>query len=117
MGDPGDSMMLVETGEVRIGYPAPDGRAVVMSELKPGALFGEIALLDGGPRSADATAATNCTLLVFEQHLLRHTRDTPPIGKLSTQGNQRASWWVAMFPYKKEPSCRRPVRMRGILPA
>ena len=70
MGDPGDSMMLVETGEVRISYPAPDGRAVVMSELKPGAVFGEIALLDGGPRSADATAATNCTLLVFERRVL-----------------------------------------------
>ena len=38
-----------------------------MSELKPGAVFGEIALLDGGERSADATAATNCTLLVFER--------------------------------------------------
>lgn len=70
MGDPGDSMMLVEAGEVRISYPAPDGRAVVMSELKPGAVFGEIALLDGGPRSADATASTACRLLVFERRVL-----------------------------------------------
>ena len=39
-------------------------------------MFGEIALLDGGERSADATAATNCTLLVFERRdfvaLLEH---------------------------------------------
>ena len=67
MGDVGTSMMLVQTGEVKIGYPSPDGRAVVLGELKAGAIFGEIALLDGGARSADATASTNCTLLVFER--------------------------------------------------
>jgi CRP-like cAMP-binding protein len=70
MGDIGTSMMLVQTGEVRISYPAPDGRAVVLSELKPGAVFGEIGMLDGGERSADATARTNCTLLVFERRTL-----------------------------------------------
>lgn len=68
MGDAGTSMMLVQTGEVRISYPSPDGRAVLLSELKPGAVFGEIALLDGGERSADAIASTACTLLVFERH-------------------------------------------------
>ena len=67
MGDPSGSMMLVQAGEVTISYPAPDGRVVLLSELWPGAVFGEIALLDGGERSADATAATNCTLLVFER--------------------------------------------------
>jgi CRP/FNR family cyclic AMP-dependent transcriptional regulator len=67
MGDIGASMMLVQAGEVRISYPSADGRAVLLAELKPGAVFGEIALLDGGERSADATAVTNCTLLVFER--------------------------------------------------
>lgn len=67
MGDAGDSMLLVETGEVRISYPSASGKTVLLSELKPGAVFGEIALLDGGERSADATAATNCTLAVFER--------------------------------------------------
>jgi CRP/FNR family cyclic AMP-dependent transcriptional regulator len=69
MGEIGTSMMLVQTGEVRISYPASDGRAVVLSELKPGAVFGEIGMLDGGERSADATAGTNCTLLVFERRM------------------------------------------------
>jgi CRP-like cAMP-binding protein len=68
MGDPGTSMMLVEQGEVRISYPSSEGKIVLLSELKAGAVFGEIALLDGGERSADATAATNGTLLVFERH-------------------------------------------------
>ena len=67
MGDVGTSMMLVQTGEVRISYPSAEGRAILLTELKPGAVFGEIALLDGGERSADATASTNCTLLVFER--------------------------------------------------
>jgi CRP-like cAMP-binding protein len=74
--DPGTSMMLVRTGSVRIGYPTPDGRTFLLAELGPGAVFGEIALLDGGPRSADATAATDCTLLAFERRdflpLLEH---------------------------------------------
>lgn len=67
MDDPGTSMMLVRGGTVRISSPTPEGRSVVLAELGPGAVFGEIALLDGGHRSADATAATDCTLLVFER--------------------------------------------------
>jgi CRP-like cAMP-binding protein len=67
LGDPGTSMMLVRTGTVRIGYPTPDGRSFLLAELGPGGVFGEIALLDGGPRSAEASAATDCMLLVFER--------------------------------------------------
>ena len=67
LDDPGSSMMLVRTGTVRIGYPSPEGRSFLLAELGPGAVLGEIALLDGGPRSADATAGTDCTLLVFER--------------------------------------------------
>jgi CRP-like cAMP-binding protein len=76
MDDPGTSMMLVRTGTVRIGYPTPEGRTFLLAELGPGSVFGEIALLDGGPRSADATAATDCTILAFERRdflpLLEH---------------------------------------------
>ena len=67
LDEPGSSMVLVRTGFVRIGYPSPEGRSLVLAELGPGSVFGEIALLDGGPRSADAIAATDCTLLVFER--------------------------------------------------
>jgi CRP/FNR family transcriptional regulator, cyclic AMP receptor protein len=67
MGDPGSSMMLIQTGQVKISYPSSDGRVILLGEFSPPAVFGEIALLDGGNRSADATATTNCTLLVFER--------------------------------------------------
>jgi CRP-like cAMP-binding protein len=69
MGEIGTAMMVVESGEVRISYPSADGRTVILSELKRGAVFGEIGLLDGGERSANATASTNCTLLVFERRM------------------------------------------------
>jgi CRP-like cAMP-binding protein len=67
MDDPGSAMMLVRTGSVRIGYPTVEGRTFILADLGPGEVFGEIALLDGGRRSADATAITDCTLLVFER--------------------------------------------------
>ena len=76
LGDPGSSMMLVRTGQVRVSHPSPEGRSFLLAELGPGAVFGEIALLDGGPRSADVTAVVETTLLVFERRdfvpLLQH---------------------------------------------
>jgi CRP/FNR family transcriptional regulator, cyclic AMP receptor protein len=67
MGDGGTSMILVKSGEVRISHPSANGRNIILTDLRPGMVFGEIALLDGGVRSADATAITNCSLLVFER--------------------------------------------------
>ena len=65
--DPGSAMMLVRSGTVRISYPTLDGRVFLLADLGPGDVLGEIAMLDGGNRSADATALTDCTLLVFER--------------------------------------------------
>jgi CRP-like cAMP-binding protein len=76
MGDEGSSMMLVRRGLLRVTRPSPEGRAFLLAELGPGAVVGEIALLDGGPRSADVTAVAETTLLVFERRdfvpLLEH---------------------------------------------
>ena len=55
-GDPGDSMMAVLNGRVSISAPSPDGRHVVLSVLRDGNIFGEIALLDGKERTADVNA-------------------------------------------------------------
>lgn len=67
VGDPGYSMMGVAVGTVRISLPTPKGRDIILADLGPGELFGEIALLDGKPRSANATALTKCELLVLER--------------------------------------------------
>jgi CRP/FNR family transcriptional regulator, cyclic AMP receptor protein len=66
-GDDGSSMMAVLNGRVRIGTTSPDGKEVTLNTIEPGEVFGEIALLDGKPRSADATAAEDTTLLVLER--------------------------------------------------
>jgi CRP/FNR family transcriptional regulator, cyclic AMP receptor protein len=67
VGDPGGSMMAVLAGTVRISLPTVKGKEVILADLRTGELFGEIALLDGKPRSANATALTKCELLVLER--------------------------------------------------
>jgi hypothetical protein len=67
MGSPGDSMMAVLTGNIRISVPALDGREVLLAILHPGEVFGEIALLDGKERTADAWAITDCKLGILER--------------------------------------------------
>lgn len=67
MGSPGDSMVAVLTGTIRISMPSPDGKEIVLAILGPGELCGEIALLDGKERTADAKAATDCNVVVLER--------------------------------------------------
>jgi len=59
--------MVIVNGTVRISLPGPRGRGVIIADLGPGEVLGEVALLDGKERSADATAHTNCDLLVLER--------------------------------------------------
>lgn len=69
-GDPGDSMMAVLKGRVSISTTSQDGRQVVLSVLREGAVFGEIALLDGKERTADVTALTDCEVLIVPRRSL-----------------------------------------------
>lgn len=69
-GTHGSSMMAIAKGSVRISALTPTARDVVLAELQVGEVFGEITLLDGGERSADAIAQTNCTLVVLERRAL-----------------------------------------------
>lgn len=55
-GDPGQVMYIVRQGKVKISLTSPDGQEVSLALLGPGECFGELALLDGQPRSADAAA-------------------------------------------------------------
>jgi CRP-like cAMP-binding protein len=66
-GDEGSSMMAVLGGRVRVSAVSSDGREITLNVISPGEIFGEIALLDGKPRSADATAIEETTLLVVER--------------------------------------------------
>ena len=66
-GDPGSGLMGVLAGSVKISVPSADGRDIVLNIIHEGEIFGEIALLDGHPRTADATAMTDCELMVIER--------------------------------------------------
>jgi CRP-like cAMP-binding protein len=62
MGTQHDSMMAVLSGDVKISVSSADGKEVVLAVLHSGDVFGEIAMLDGKQRSADANALTACNL-------------------------------------------------------
>ena len=65
-GSPGRSMMAVLEGSIRISSTAGGGREVVLAILHAGEIFGEIALLDGGERTADAIAMNDCDILIID---------------------------------------------------
>jgi CRP-like cAMP-binding protein len=79
-GDPGSSLMAVLQGRIKICVAAPSGREAVLNLIGPGQVFGEIALLDAGPRTADAVALAETELLVLERRdLLPLMRAHPDI--------------------------------------
>ena len=69
-GDPGNEVFLVVTGRVRLSIFSADGRALSFRHCNDGELFGEIAALDGGARTADATALTPTRALVLSRSAL-----------------------------------------------
>ncbi len=66
-GDAGDSLYIVRKGRVRIFMEDARGQRIVLAENGPGEIFGEISLLDGGPRTASAEAAENTVLLMLNR--------------------------------------------------
>lgn len=74
-GDPGDALYGVRRGQIIITTTTNTGRQFTLNILGPGDIFGEIALLDGHPRSADAIASGSVELFVIRrsdfQDLLR----------------------------------------------
>jgi len=65
--DPGDSLFIVKSGVIRIVLTSPEGKEITLAVRGPGDFFGELALLDGEPRSADAVAQEPAELLLLER--------------------------------------------------
>lgn len=66
-GGPPDSLMLVLRGAVKISSISLLGKEIVFNIIKVGEIVGEIAMLDGGERTGDAVAMTDCELLVLNR--------------------------------------------------
>src|SRR5881296_3144779 len=79
-GDEGDAMYLIERGKIRICVRATDGHEVTLTELRRGDFFGEMALLEGQRRSADAVVAEDAQLAVLSrEHFLSFMRSSPDV--------------------------------------
>jgi CRP/FNR family transcriptional regulator, cyclic AMP receptor protein len=97
-GETGATMVVILLGQVRIVLPSPDGREQVLRVLHPGEVLGELALLDGGDRTADAVAETNGQLMVIDRGaLLGALRASPELALTvlgTIAGRLRATNWL-----------------------
>jgi len=79
-GDPGNSLYAVVAGTVKISISSPDGRNAILNLVGPGETFGEMSVLDGQTRSADAIANTNCEIYVIDRRdFLPFVRNQPAL--------------------------------------
>jgi CRP/FNR family transcriptional regulator, cyclic AMP receptor protein len=78
-GDPGDALFVVTEGAVKISLPSDEGDEAIIATLRTGEFFGELALLDGAPRSATATALETTTTLVLPRMRFRELIASEPL--------------------------------------
>lgn len=79
-GDPGNALCGVLAGRVCIYTVSSEGEEAILNILEPGELFGEIALLDGGPRTASARAMKSVDLLqIHRDHFVPFLHDHPEL--------------------------------------
>ena len=62
-GEIGDKLYLIESGKIKLGQTAPDGRESLIAVLGAGEMLGELSLFDPGPRTATAVAVTKTKVL------------------------------------------------------
>jgi len=87
-GDPGDHLVILESGAVEVSVTAVDGRRSVIATLGAGELLGEMAVLDGAPRSADVHALEAC-----EVHLVQRAA----VLEVVTQDPKAALWVIEVL--------------------
>jgi CRP/FNR family transcriptional regulator, cyclic AMP receptor protein len=77
-GDPGREIYLVLEGKIRLSILSSDGRELSFAHAGPGSIFGEIATLDGGERTAGATAITRVAAMALPQRAMQELIDNNP---------------------------------------
>jgi uncharacterized membrane protein len=91
LGEPGDSLYIVGTGEVELFVKDNAGSKVVLTVCGPGEIFGELSLFDGGARTASAVCLSDATLFVLDRpDLLAFLRRHPDaaLDLLTTMGQR-----------------------------
>lgn len=79
-GDPGNSLIAVISGTVKISVSSAGGRSAILNLIGPGEIFGEMSVLDGQARSADAIANTDCEIFVIDRReFLPFVRSQPAL--------------------------------------
>jgi uncharacterized membrane protein len=95
VGDEGDTLYVIESGQVTITAPDERGDHIALDTLGPGGVFGEISLLDGGPRTATVRAVADVSLLALRRdafHAFLRQRPEVAIDILQIMGaRQRTS--------------------------
>lgn len=66
-GDPGESLFIVRVGQIELFIKDTAGQKIVLTTAEPGDMFGELAMLDSGSRTATALALTDCEVLVLDR--------------------------------------------------
>jgi CRP-like cAMP-binding protein len=79
VGDPGDALFIVMTGAIKITLPADSGDEAILATLRPGDFFGELALLDGAPRSATAIAIDATETYILPRDRFRELIASEPV--------------------------------------
>jgi CRP-like cAMP-binding protein len=69
-GEPGEKLFLIESGKIKLGHTAPDGRESLIAVLGAGEMLGELSLFDPGPRTATAVAVTQTKVLAMGHEAL-----------------------------------------------
>lgn len=95
-GEPGDALYVILDGEVKIVLVGSDGQESILVVFGPGDFFGEMALFDAKPRSADAVAVSDTTTCVlhrdvFEQFVREHPEVAFPIFRALTARLRRTT--------------------------
>jgi CRP-like cAMP-binding protein len=77
-GDPGREIYLVLEGKIRLSILSSDGRELSFAHAGPGSIFGEIATLDGGERTAGATAISRVQAMALPQRAMMDLIENNP---------------------------------------
>ena len=70
-GDPGDTLIVVVSGRVKVVVRSADGAELTLTVIQPGGVFGEISIADSGPRSADAQTLEESRLLLIPRETVQ----------------------------------------------